>query len=158
MLRYVYHGLESFQSVFSRHRSWLLFAAVVLSFLAAPEMIGVTSMCRFWLGDERVYHSLLHFFRSKAYGFDELLDAWQRYVLSQEVAVKLEGRCVLLGDHTHVVKDGGRMPGVVSLRETSETQQLGSAKGSPPPLAFKTVLATLAAHGSSVNGALVTST
>jgi len=31
---------------------------------------------------------------------------------------------------------------------------LGSAKGSPPPLAFKTVLATLAAHGSSVNGLL----
>ncbi len=122
MLRYVYHGLESFQSVFSRHRSWLVFAAVAMSFLAAPEMIGVTSMCRFWLGDERVYHSLLHFFRSKAYGFGELLEAWQRYVLSQEVAVELEGRCVLLGDHTHVVKDGGRMPGVVSLHETSETQ------------------------------------
>ena len=62
MLRYVYHALKSFQSVFSRHRSWLLFAAVVLSFLAAPEMIGVTSMCRLWLADERGYHRLLHFF------------------------------------------------------------------------------------------------
>ena len=29
---------------------------------------------------------------------------------------------MLLGDHTHVVKDGGRMPGVVSMRELSETQ------------------------------------
>ena len=122
MLNYVYHALKSFQSVFSRHRSWLLFAAVVLSFLATPEMIGVTSMCRFWLGDERVYHRLLHFFRSKAYDYGELLDTWQRYVLSQAVKVEVEGRCVLLGDHTHVVKDGGRMPGVVSLRETSETQ------------------------------------
>jgi hypothetical protein len=36
--------------------------------------------------------------------------------------VDVEGRLVLLGDHTHVVKDGGRMPGVLSLRETSETQ------------------------------------
>jgi hypothetical protein len=123
MLRYVYHALESFQSVFSRQRSWLLFAAVVLSFLAAPEMVGVTSMCRFWLGDERGYHGLLNFFRSKAYGYGELLGAWQRYVLSQEIAPEIEGRCVLLGDHTHVVKDGGRMPGVVSLRETSETQR-----------------------------------
>ncbi len=122
MLSYVYHALESFQSVFSRHRSWLLFAAVVLSFLAAPEMIGVTSMCRFWRGDERVYHRLLHFFRSTAYGYGELLTAWQRYVLSQAATVDVEGRCVLLGDHTYVVKDGGRMPGVVSLRETSETQ------------------------------------
>lgn len=32
------------------------------------------------------------------------------------------GRLVVLGDHTYAVKDGGRMPGVVSLRETSETQ------------------------------------
>jgi len=122
MLRYVYHALESFQSVFSRQRSWLLFAAVVLSFLATPEMIGVTSMCRFWLGGERVYHNLLHFFRSRAYRYDELLERWQRYVLSQEVTISVDGRCVLLGDHTHVVKDGGRMPGVVSLHETSETQ------------------------------------
>jgi hypothetical protein len=36
--------------------------------------------------------------------------------------VEVGGRLVLLGDHTHVVKDGGRMPGVLSLRETSETQ------------------------------------
>ncbi len=122
MLGYVYHGLEHFQSVFSRQRSWLLFSAVVLSFVAAPEMIGVTSMCRFWRVDERGYYSLLHFFRSKAYGYGELLAAWQRYVISQGVAVELQGRCVLLGDHTHVVKDGRRMPGVVSLRETSETQ------------------------------------
>jgi hypothetical protein len=47
MLGYVYHALKSFQSVFSPQRSWLLFAAVVLSFLAAPQMVGVTSMCRF---------------------------------------------------------------------------------------------------------------
>lgn len=122
MLTYLYHALESFRSVFSRQRSWLLFCAVVLSFLAAPEMIGVTSMCRFWHGNEPVYHRLLHFFRSKAYDFSALLTAWQGYVLRQAVAVQVIGRVVLLGDHTHVVKDGGRMPGVVSLRETSETQ------------------------------------
>jgi hypothetical protein len=50
--------------VFSRQRSWLLFCAVVLSFLAAPEMMGVTSMCRFWLVGESDYHRLLHFFSS----------------------------------------------------------------------------------------------
>ncbi len=36
--------------------------------------------------------------------------------------VDVDGRCVLLGDHTHVVKDARRMPGVVSMRETTETQ------------------------------------
>jgi hypothetical protein len=62
MLRYLYHALESFRSDFSRHRSWLLFSAVVLSFLATAEMIGVTSMCRLWMVDECGYHRLLHFF------------------------------------------------------------------------------------------------
>ena len=35
---------------------------------------------------------------------------------------------------------------------------LNSAEGSPPPLVFRTVRATFAAHGSSVDGALVMST
>ena len=62
MLRYLYPGLESVRSRFSRQRSWRLFSAVVFSFLAAPEMIGVTSMCRLWWVDECGYHRLLHFF------------------------------------------------------------------------------------------------
>ncbi len=63
------------------------------------------------------------FFRAKSYRLATLYATWQRYVLSQEVAVEVEQRCVLLGDHTHVVKDGGHMPGVVSMRELSETQR-----------------------------------
>lgn len=62
------------------------------------------------------------FFRSKAFSIAALWQTWQGFVLTQRLAVEVAGRCVLLGDHTHVVKDGGRMPGVVSLRETSETQ------------------------------------
>lgn len=62
MLSYVYHGLESFRSCFSRERSWLLFSAVIISFIAAPEISGVTSMCRFWWSDEHGYQRLLHFF------------------------------------------------------------------------------------------------
>jgi len=62
------------------------------------------------------------FFRSQAFRLAGLWQAWQGWVLPQRHEVEIEGRCVLLGDHTHVVKDGGRMPGVVSLRETSETQ------------------------------------
>lgn len=122
MLTYLYHALASFRNAFSRERSWLLFCAVVLSFLAAPEMIGVTSMCRFWHGNEAVYHRFLHFFRSTAYDFEGLLATWQDYVWCQAVAVRVAGRAVLLGDHTLVVKDGGRMPGVVSLHDHSETQ------------------------------------
>lgn len=47
MLTYVYHAHGSFRSVFSRHRTWVLFVMVVLGFLGATEMIGVSSFCRF---------------------------------------------------------------------------------------------------------------
>ena len=62
------------------------------------------------------------FFRAKSYQLETLHLCWHRWVLSQGRTVEVAGRLVLLGDHTHAVKDGGRMPGVVSLRETSETQ------------------------------------
>ncbi|WGZ94191.1 MAG: transposase [Candidatus Thiothrix putei] len=62
------------------------------------------------------------FFRAGSYHPERLRASWQRWVLSHAPLVEVAGRLVVLGDHTHVVKDGGRMPGVVSLRETSETQ------------------------------------
>jgi hypothetical protein len=33
-----------------------------MGFMGAGEMIGVTSLCRFWLLDEAGYNRLLHFF------------------------------------------------------------------------------------------------
>ena len=62
------------------------------------------------------------FFRSKAYCYDALLGAWQNYVVNQGKAVQVAERLVLLGDHTSVVKDGRKMPGVVAMHEDSETQ------------------------------------
>ena len=62
MLNYVYHALERFQGDFARKRTWLLFCAIILCFMGATEMIGVTSLCRFWLQGEAGYRSLLHFF------------------------------------------------------------------------------------------------
>jgi hypothetical protein len=63
MQNYIDLALSDFRSIFSRQSSWLLFSAIVMGFMAAPEMIGVTSLCRFWLLDEAGYHRLLHFFQ-----------------------------------------------------------------------------------------------
>ena len=59
------------------------------------------------------------FFRATSYCTDSLRHAWCRFVLSEPLVFKVADRLVLLGDHTLVVKDGERMPGVASLRETS---------------------------------------
>ena len=121
-LTYLYHMLGTFHHLFSRHTPWVLFCVVILGFIGTPHLEGLTSLCRFWLMGEADYHRLLHFFHSSAWCLDTLVSHWSHLVLSQQVAVTVQGRAVLLGDHTAVVKDARRMPGVVTLYQDSETQ------------------------------------
>ena len=122
MLAYIYHALRSFRSVFSRHRTWVVFVMIVLGFLGATEMLGMASFCRFWGLDLQGYYRLLHFFRSTAWCLEDLVQHWVAFVLSQHVAVVMTSRLVVIGDHTYVAKDGRRMPGVVTLHQDSQTQ------------------------------------
>ncbi len=121
-LTYLYHMLGTFRPLFSRHTPWVLFCVVILGFIGTPHLEGLTSLCRFWRMDEADYHRLLHFFHSSAWCLDALVSHWSHLVLHQQVAVTVQGRAVLLGDHTAVVKDARRMPGVVTLYQDSETQ------------------------------------
>jgi hypothetical protein len=122
MLAYIYHTLYTFRKVFTRHATWLTFCVVVLGFLGSTQIDGVSSLCRFWHLDTPGYLALLHFFRSSAWSLTGLLSCWWAFVWSQQQAVIVEGRAVLIGDHTMVAKDGRRMPGVVTLHQDSETQ------------------------------------
>ena len=121
-LLYLYQMLHTFRHLFARHLPWVTFCGVILGFIGSHHIDAITSICRFWHMDEIGYHRLLHFFHSCAWGLDALVAHWSRLVLAQHVAVMVEGRAVLLGDHTYVVKDARRMPGVVTLHQASETQ------------------------------------
>jgi hypothetical protein len=122
MLVYTYQALHTFRKVFSRHSTWLTFCLVVLGFIGATQIDGVSSWCRFWHLETPGYLALLHFFRSSAWSLTGLLSCWGAFVLSQQQTVTVDGRAVLLGDHTMTAKDGRRMPGVVTLHQDSETQ------------------------------------
>jgi hypothetical protein len=63
MLTYIYQALQTFRKVFSRHSPWLTFCLVVLGFLGATQMDGVSSWCRFWHLQTPGYLALLHFFQ-----------------------------------------------------------------------------------------------
>ncbi len=122
MFKYLCDALKFFRSIFSRYSTWILFCMVILGFIGATEMTGVTSFCRYWGVGKTIYEALLNFFRASSWSIPALLTQWGTFVLLQDVAVEVGGRLVILGDHTHVTKDGRRMPGVVSLRQQSETQ------------------------------------
>jgi DDE superfamily endonuclease len=122
MITYIYQALQIFRTVFSRRATWLTFCVVVLGFLGASQIDGVSSLCRFWHLETSGYLALLHLFRSSAWSLTELLSCWWSLVLSQQQTVMVEGQAVLIGDHTMTAKDGRRMPGVVTLHQDSETQ------------------------------------
>jgi hypothetical protein len=122
MLNYTYNALSSFRVTFTRITPWVVFCMVVLGFMGAGEMIGVSSFCRFWGVGESMYHVFLHFFRVSSWSLPALVAHWTAFVVAQDVIIKIQGRAALLGDHTYVPKDGRRMPGVLSLRQDSETQ------------------------------------
>lgn len=122
MLNYIYDALHSFRHIFSKHSTWLVFCMIVLGFCCADQIIGVSSFCRFWGLGVSGYNTFLAFFRSSAWALDPLIYQWTVFVLSQNVLINVQGRAILLGDHTYVPKDGRRMPGVVTLHQDSETQ------------------------------------
>ncbi|MDM8537828.1 transposase [Desulfobacterales bacterium HSG17] len=122
MFKYLCDALKFFRSIFSRYSSWILFCMVVLGFIGTNEMVGVTSFCRYWGVGETLYNAFLNFFRASSWSIPALIAHWETYVLLQDAALFVGKRVVLLGDHTYVPKDGRRMPGVVTLRQQSETQ------------------------------------
>ncbi len=122
MICFFFNALSFFRPVFSRNSPWLLFCMIIIGFVGATEMVGVTSFCRHWGLGASGYNAILHFFRSGAWSLAMIMYQWHTFVLSQEVTVMVKGRALLAGDHTYVPKDGRQMPGVVTLHQDSETQ------------------------------------
>jgi len=122
MLGYFSNTLYSFRGVFSRQSSWVIFCMVIIGFIGGSEMVGITSFCRFWGFDVTGYYTFLHFFRYSSWSLEMLMIQWTTFVLAQGLTVMVQGRAILLGDHTYAPKDGRRMPGVVTLHQDSETQ------------------------------------
>jgi DDE superfamily endonuclease len=121
-LEFVYQSLGALRQAFPRQRTFVWFCAVVLGFIAAGQVMGVSSLCRVWGMGGSGYLGLLHFFHSSGWSAASLAMHWQSLVLRQAPLLKISGRAVLHADHTDDPKDGTRMPGVVTLHQESETQ------------------------------------
>ena len=122
MINFILHALKGFRGCFSYNKPWVVFCMAIIGFIGASEMVGVTSLCRFWGLGEKGYGMFLNFFKSSAWSLGNVVACWQAFVVSQNKLVTIDGRVVLQGDRTYVPKDGQRMPGVVTLRQDSETQ------------------------------------
>jgi len=114
-------AMEAFRPAFSRGATYHWFCIFIVGLMVRQDHLGVGSIVR-WLDlRPRCYERLLHFFHSAAWSLPTFLRHWWSWLSTTGQFVEVNGRNVLLGDHTKQVKDGRCMPGVRTLHQDSET-------------------------------------
>ena len=121
MIKYLESLLKAMRPAFSRRATFVWFVVVFTGFVLRNDTFGVSSIMRaLWLAPS-CYPCLLHFFHSTAWQKDTLLQYWWQWIVREKAACLVEGRIVLVGDHTKTPKDGRRIPQVSTLYQDSET-------------------------------------
>jgi hypothetical protein len=86
------------------------------------DLLGVTSTIRALGLEHKCYDRLLDCFHSSAVKLDRLTALWTQVVLRLfPQPLRVNGRCVLLGDGIKVPKCGRKMPAVKLLHQQSES-------------------------------------
>src|ERR1700730_463495 len=109
------------RSAFSRLKTFLWFATAVAGFAVRTDMLGVTSIVRALNLDARCYNALIDCFHSSAVKLDRLTALWTQVVLRLfPQPLRVNGRCVLVGDGIKIPKCGRKMPALKLLHQQSE--------------------------------------
>lgn len=117
-----WNAIWRLRPAFSRLRSFLWFATAVAGFTVRTELLGVTSLVRALKLEARFYNKLLDHFHSSAVQLDRLAALWTHTVLRLfPQPLRVNGRCVVVGDGIKVPKCGRKMPGVKLLHQQSES-------------------------------------
>jgi len=120
MFQLINNILHEFREKIKREKTWRWFVIIVLGFMLRSSKNGVTSIIGAMRLKPRLYHTMLHFFRSTAYKVEELYEKWVKVAIRQGEVVRKCGRLLILGDHSKVSKEGLRMPGVEILQQDSQ--------------------------------------
>jgi len=113
--------LGKFRSCFSRQATYHWFFLVMIGLIIRGDHYGLSSIVRWLSLTPGCYWSIIHLFDSTGWALSGLLLCWWGCCFQESTCLKLEGRFVMIGDHTNQPKDGRRMPGVVTIHQDSET-------------------------------------
>jgi hypothetical protein len=115
-----WNAIWQLRPAFSRLRAFLWFATAVAGFAVRTELLGVTSLVRALRLDARFYNKLVDHFHSPAVKLDRLTALWTQTVLRLfPQPLRVNGRCVVVGDGIKVPKCGRKMPAVKLLHQQS---------------------------------------
>jgi hypothetical protein len=120
-MRYLSSVLLSFRSVIRRDFVFCWFVVLVVGFLVRNDFYGITSVVRALSLPPGTYCLLLHFFHSPTFTVAGLFLCWQTWVMQSSITCVVNGRQVMILDHTNSVKDARKMPEVRTIHQDSET-------------------------------------
>lgn len=106
----------------SRKQSFFWLVILLMGFSIKSDFLGVTSLAR-GVGLLPTYYTcLLHFFNSNAMDLKRLQRLWIKLIFNRFTGiVRINDRCLLVGDGIKVAKEGKKMPGVKWLHQDSES-------------------------------------
>jgi hypothetical protein len=121
MMAYMEALLMALRPAFTRQATFAWFVVAFAGVVIRQDVYGVSSIVRALSLAPIYYPALLHFFHSTAWTAERLYRQWEQWIIGQPVVERVDGRIVILGDHTKQPKDGRRMPQVQTLHQDSET-------------------------------------
>ena len=113
--------MRALRPAFTRQATFAWFVVAFAGVVTRQDVYGVSSIIRALSLAPVYYPALLHFFHSTAWTAERLYRHWEGWLIRQPVVERVDGRIVILGDHTKQPKDGRRMPQVTTLHQDSET-------------------------------------
>ena len=120
MFQLINNILHEFREKIKREKTWRWFVILVMGFMVRSSKRGVTTIIGEMRLKPRLYHTMLHFFRSTAYKVEELYEKWIKIAIRKGQVVRICGRLLLVGDHSKVSKEGLRMPEIQILHQESQ--------------------------------------
>ena len=121
MLKELRSFLLFMRPAFSRRATHCWFVVVFVGFILRTDNFGVSSIVRALFLPAESYTCLLHFFHSSAWDVETIMTIWWQWLVTKNVAHRINNRLVLIGDHTKTPKDGRKIPAVTTLHQDSET-------------------------------------
>ena len=112
--------LTAFRKCFNREATFNWFVVLIVGLMIRTDTLGVTSVIRDLTINPDSYTTMMHFFRSKAWGLEDILNQWMNSVRDIFPVYKEDDMTVLVGDGVNQSKEARKLPGVKRLHQESE--------------------------------------
>ena len=120
MYQLINNILLKFLPEFKRLKTWKWFVVMIIGLMMRSNRNGITSIIAILRINPKLYHTALHFYRSKGYDVDKLYSKWIQIATEESNLVEIGGRILILADHIKISKEGRHMPDIQIHHQQSQ--------------------------------------